>query len=65
MRQTWNRYGHLVPAGEEQACERRGAYLTPPQLKPTVAHDPQNDETPVNAGVLKYRYRDSKPPFED
>jgi hypothetical protein len=27
----------------------------------TVAHDPNNDENPVNTGVLKYRYRDSKP----
>jgi integrase len=46
VRQTWNRYGHLVPGGEEQARERRDAYLTPPQLKPTVAHDPQDAETP-------------------
>ena len=65
VRQTWNRYGHLVPGGEEQARERLDAYLNPPKPIPTVAHtvahDPQNDETPVNTGVLKYRYRDSKP----
>jgi len=67
VRQTWNRYGHLVPGGEEQARERLDAYLTPPQLTPTVAQTvarpPQNDETPVNTGVLKYRYRDSNPGF--
>ena len=26
---------------------------------------PQNDETPENTGVLKYRYRDSKPASEE
>ena len=63
VRQTWNRYGHLVPGGEEQARGRLDAYLNPPKPTPTVAHtvaqDPQNAETPVNTGVLKYRYRDS------
>jgi integrase len=59
VRQTWNRYGHLVPGGEEQARERLDAYLNPPKPIPTVAQDPHNDETPVNTGVLKYRYRDS------
>jgi integrase len=59
-RQTWNRYGHLVPGGSQEAAERLHAYLSPP----TVAHDPNNDEIPVNAGVLKYRYRDSKPASE-
>ncbi len=29
VRQTWNRYGHLVPAGEEQARQRLDAFLTP------------------------------------
>jgi integrase len=65
VRQTWNRYGHLVPGGEEQARERLDAYLNPPKpittVAQTVAHDPNNDETPQNSGVLKYRYRDSKP----
>ncbi len=67
VRQTWNRYGHLVPGGEEQARERLDAYLNPPKPTPTVAQtvaqDPQNDETPVATGVLKYRYRDSNPGF--
>jgi Phage integrase family len=63
VRQTWNRYGHLVPGGEEQARERLDAYLTPPQRTSTVAHEPKNDETPENSGVLKYRYRDSNPGF--
>jgi integrase len=65
VRQTWNRYGHLVPGGEEQARERLHAYLNPPKPIPTVAHTvaqaPENDETPVDTGVLKYRYRDSNP----
>jgi integrase len=67
VRQTWNRYGHLVPGGEEQARERLDAYLNPPNAIPTVAHtvahEPKNDETPENTGVLKYRYRDSNPGF--
>jgi hypothetical protein len=41
---------------------------TPPRQDPasdgpgdsTVAHDPENDETPVVTGVSEYRYRDSK-----
>jgi len=68
VRQTWNRYGHLVPGGEEQARERLDAYLNPPKPTPTVAHTvahgPNNDETPENPGVLQYRYRDSKPASE-
>ncbi|MDQ6806212.1 MAG: site-specific integrase, partial [Actinomycetota bacterium] len=36
VRQTWNRYGHLVPGGEEQARERLDAYLNPPKPIPTV-----------------------------
>ncbi len=67
VRQTWNRYGHLVPGGEEQARERLDAYLTPPTpittVAQTVAHAPENAETPENSGVLKYRYRDSNPGF--
>ena len=63
VRQTWNRYGHLVPGGEDAARERMDAYLNPHEpiatVAQTVAHPPQNDETPVNTGVLKYRYRDS------
>ena len=61
VRQTWKRYGHIVPGGEEQARERLDAYLNPPKPIPTVAHDPQNDENSEISGVLKYRYRDSKP----
>ena len=67
VRQTWNRYGHLVPGGEDAARERLDAFLTPPKTTPTVAHtvahNPKNDETPENTGVLKYRYRDSNPGF--
>ena len=67
VRQTWNRYGHLVPGGEGIARERLDAFLTPPKMTPTVAHtvahDPQNEKTPEDSGVLKYRYRDSNPGF--
>jgi integrase len=62
VRQTWNRYGHLVPGGEA-AAERLDVFLTPSRPVPTVAQDPNNDETPNNAGVLQYRYRDSNPGF--
>jgi integrase len=61
VRQTWNRYGHLVPGGEAQATERLDAFLTPATVAHAVAHTPENDETPVNTEVLKYRYRDSNP----
>ncbi len=67
VRQTWNRYGHLVPGGERAAAERLDAYLSPPVPGPTVAqtvaHGPDNAETPDNTGVLQYRYRDSNPGF--
>ncbi len=67
VRQTWNRYGHLVPGGEDTARERLDAFLTPATTGPTVAHTvahyPNNDETPASTGVLKYRYRDSNPGF--
>ena len=67
VRQTWNRYGHLVPGGEDTARERLDAFLTPTQptqtVAHTVAHAPIDDETPENLGVLKYRYRDSNPGF--
>jgi hypothetical protein len=65
VRQIWNRYGHLVPGGEEAARERLDAYLNPRKPIPTVAHDPINEETPESTGVLQYRYRDSKPPSEE
>ncbi len=29
VRQTWNRYGHLIPGGEEAAAARLDAYLNP------------------------------------
>ena len=47
-----------MPGGERAAAEPLDAFLS----LPTVAHDPQYDETPESTGVLKYRYRDSKPP---
>ncbi len=67
VRQTWNRYGHLVPGGEDQARERLDAYLNPPKPTPTVAHtvaqDPQERENPSRGlGFPQYRYRDSNCP---
>ena len=54
MRQTWNRYGHLVPGGEEQARERLDAYLNPPKpittVAQTVAHAPENEKPPKTQG---------------
>jgi integrase len=46
VRQTWNRYGHLVPGGEDQARERLDAYLNPPKPIPTVAHRPRKRRNP-------------------
>jgi integrase len=47
----------VVPGGEEQPRERLDAYVNPPKPRPTVAHTVaqahENDETPVNTGVLK------------
>ena len=63
VRQTWNRYGHLVPGGEDLARERLDVFLTPPTVAHTVAHDLDNEKTPESTGVLKYRYRDSNPGF--
>jgi hypothetical protein len=54
VRQTWNRYGHLVPGGEEATRERLDAYLNSPNPTPTVAHTvalaPENEETPGGYG---------------
>ena len=53
-RQTWNRYGHLVPGGEDPARERLDAFLTPTQSIPTVAHpvahDANNEKPPTRRG---------------
>jgi integrase len=58
VRQTWNRYGHLIPGGEEAAAARLDAYLEPsnPKLElvpepPATAGDryqlqPRHDPTP-------------------
>jgi hypothetical protein len=65
VRQTWNRYGHLLPGGEAEAASRLDAFLQPPEptVARTVAHRLGNAETPVDTGVSEYRYRDSNPGF--
>jgi len=63
VRQTWNRYGHLVPGGEHEAAERLSAYLERPTVAQTVAQDAENEKTPRSAGPSQYRYRDSNPGF--
>jgi integrase len=68
-RQTWNRYGHLVPGGGREAAKRLSAYLDParlaaksdPTVAQTVAHPSTNAKSPLPTGDLKYRYRDSNP----
>ena len=38
IRQTWNRYGHLIPGADVEAGERLSAYLDrPPTVAQTVA----------------------------
>ena len=64
VRQTWNRYGHLVPGGEDHARERLDAFLTPHDMWRTLWRTTSSTTKPPNTtGVLKYRYRDSNPGF--
>jgi hypothetical protein len=63
VRQTWNRYGHLVSGGEDTARERLDAFLTPTQPTPTVAHKPNNDETPERHGDYKVPLPGFEPGF--
>jgi hypothetical protein len=61
--------GRDLPAGStsiaiaERDREHHDAFRTPANVNPTVADEPQNAETPDNARVLKYRYRDSNPGY--
>jgi len=50
VRQTWNRYGHLVPGGEQAAAERLNRYLDGSTVAQTVAQDPGNAKTLRLAG---------------
>jgi hypothetical protein len=63
VRQTWNRYGHLVPGGEDAARERLVAYLNPPQPTPTVARASPNDETPESTGGFEVPLPGFEPGF--
>jgi integrase len=51
VRQTWNRYGHLVPGGELEAAERLSRYLDGPIAAHSVAHAPESAKTMQLAGV--------------
>jgi integrase len=46
VRQTWNRYGHVVPGGEDIARERLDAYLNLPTIIPTETHAPRTEKPP-------------------
>jgi integrase len=63
VRQTWNRYGHLVPGGEREAADRLSAYLDRSTVAQTVAQPLRNAKSPVDTGLSEYRYRDSNPGF--
>jgi hypothetical protein len=63
VRQTWNRYGHLVPGGEGEAADRLSAYLDRSTVAQTVAQPLRNAKSPVDTGLPEYRYRDSNPGF--
>jgi integrase len=76
VRQTWNRYGHLIPGGEEAAAARLDAYLEPPDPKlelapepPTTADDryqppPRQDPVPDRTGdpTVAHPSQNTKPP---
>jgi hypothetical protein len=47
--------GTSSPAAKTSPRESIDAFLTPPTVAPYL----QNEKTPVDTGVLKYRYRDS------
>ncbi len=63
VRQTWNRYGHLVPGDEEQAAERLSRYLGGPIVAQSVAQSRESAKTPAVVTPIPYRYRDSNPGF--
>ena len=46
VRQTWNRCGHLIPAGEDIARERLDAFLTPHPAEPDCGAPPQQRRNP-------------------
>lgn len=51
VRQTWNRYGHLVPGGEQEAAERLSRYLESPTVAHTVARSAGSAQKPALAAV--------------
>jgi integrase len=74
VRQTWNRYGHLIPGGEEAAAARLDAYLEPPDAQlalvpepPTTADDryqppPRQEPAPDRTGDPTVAHTVAHPP---
>jgi hypothetical protein len=74
VRQTRNRYGHVLPGGEEAAAARLDAYLEPPDPKldlapepPTTADDrsqiqPRQDADPDRTGDPTVAHAVAHPP---
>jgi Phage integrase family len=74
VRQTWNRYGYLIPGGEQAAAARLDAYLEPPDAKlelvpepPTTADDrhqtqPRQNATPDRTGDPTVAHTVAHPP---
>jgi hypothetical protein len=60
VHQSWNRYRHLVPGGEDQARERLDAFLNPPTVAHPVAQDAtKGQDLSADKEFWQYRYRDS------
>ena len=62
IRQTWNRYGKVVPGAAREAAAKLDAYLDR-TIPPTIPQPSQNDETRSQSGLHKYRHGDSNPGF--
>ena len=62
VRQTWNRYGKVIPGAAHEAGKKLDAYLdrTIPQ---TIPREPEDDETRSESGFDEYRHGDSNPGF--
>jgi len=59
VRQTWNRYGKVLPGAEREAAAKLDAYLER-TIPPTIPSGPENGETRLESGLHEYRHGDSK-----